>query len=153
MRQTVQREQGVQNGHTMVELFAVLAILCALWVLLLPAYQSQMLSARRGLARLELLKIMTRQEQYFLNHMNYAHSLTQLGFPAHPYALTRDGTVAPTSATNGIYLIGLEATSRSYIATASPTERQREDTGCGVLSLESNGIRHSGGTYAAQMCW
>ena len=121
MRHTLQQDQGVQNGFTLVELLAVLAILCALGVLVLPAYQSQVLTARRGLARLELLKIMTRQEQYFLNHLKYADSLTQLGFPAHPYALTRDGNVAPASATDSIYLIGLDATSRSYIVTASPT--------------------------------
>jgi type IV pilus assembly protein PilE len=153
MRHTLQQDQGVQNGFTLVELLAVLAILCALGVLVLPAYQSQVLTARRGLARLELLKIMTRQEQYFLNHLKYADSLTQLGFPAHPYALTRDGNVAPASATDSIYLIGLDATSRSYIVTASPTDRQREDTGCQVMSIESNGIRHSSGTYATQECW
>jgi len=153
MRHTLQQDQGVQNGFTLVELLAVLAILCALGVLVLPAYQSQVLTARRGLARLELLKIMTRQEQFFLNHLKYADSLTQLGFPAHPYALTRDGNVAPASATDSIYLIGLDATSRSYIVTASPTDRQREDTGCQAMSIESNGIRHSSGTYATQECW
>ena len=153
MRQTLQQEQGIRVGSTLVELLAVLAILCALGLLVLPAYQSQMLGAGRGLARLELLKIVTRQEQYFLNHLNYADSLTQLGFPAHPYALTQNGNVATASAADSIYLIGLETTSRGYITTASPTGRQSDDTGCQVMSIESNGMRHSSGTYATQECW
>ncbi len=153
MRQTLQQDQGVRNGFTLVELLAVLAILCALGVVVLPAYQSQMLSARRGLAKLELLKIMTRQEQYFLNHLNYADSLTQLGFPAHPYALTRDGNAAPASAIDSIYLIGLDATNRRYIATAAPIGHQSRDAGCQVMSIESNGVRDSSGTHETQKCW
>ena len=152
MRQTLQQDQGVQNGSTLVELLVVLAILCALGVLVLPAYQSQMLSARRGLAKLELLKIMTRQEQYFLNHLNYADSLVQLGFPGHPYSLTQDGNAVPASAADSIYLIGLQATSRRYIVTATPIGHQSRDAGCQIMSLASNGVRDSSGTHETQRC-
>ena len=141
------------KGFTLIELVVVLFITALLITYALPAYQEQLRETRRSLGRAELLKVMARQEQYFMDHKRYARSLTDLGFPEDPYAIDSQSAVVPSVAKGRIYLINLHPNNYSYTLTAVPQLSQSADRVCGNLSLASNGLKQSTGEGSAQECW
>jgi type IV pilus assembly protein PilE len=141
------------KGFTLIELIVVVLIVALLLTLILPAYQEQLRGTRRSLGRAELLKVMTRQEQYFLDHKRYAETLTDLGLPENPYAINSQGDAVPSIAKGRIYLISLVTNNYSYTLTAVPQLSQSADRVCGTLSLASTGLKQSTGEGSVQECW
>jgi type IV pilus assembly protein PilE len=141
------------RGYTLIELIVVIAIVALLLALVLPAYQEQLRSTRRSLGRAELLKVMTRQEQYFLDHRRYAEVLTDLKLPANPYAIDSQGDVVPSISSSRVYLISLVSRQNGYTLTATPQISQGADLVCGSLSLDSAGRKQSSGRGSVRDCW
>ena len=88
---------------------------------------------------------MIRQEQYFIDHKRYADTLSDLGFPASPYAIGPDGEAVSVLAESRVYLIDLTASEYAYTLYATPQLSQAEDRLCGILSLNSMGVKSSDG--------
>ena len=139
-----------QRGFTLIEVVVVLSIVGLLMLTVLPAYQAQLLGVRRSLARVELLKVATRQEQFFLNHRRYAGQLTDLGLPEHPYAINTHGDAVAALDDSRIYLVNLVTRPNGYTLIASPQLDQARDRLCGALSLDSAGLRQAVG---GADCW
>jgi type IV pilus assembly protein PilE len=114
------------KGFTLIELVIVVSIVSILLVLTLPSYQRQLINTRRSLGVAELLDVMIRQEQYFIDHKRYAETLSSLGFLTSPYA---------------------------YTLYAVPQLSQAEDRLCGILKLNSMGIKSATGDGPAPLCW
>ena len=104
-------------------------------------------------ARLVLLDVVARQEQFFLEHRQYADSLAELGLPAAPCALNAQGDLLPAPAAGAIYLLQLESDGEHYTATASPLARQLHDRECGALGVDGRGRRMASGSGEADRCW
>ena len=56
------------RGFTLIEMMIVLVILGLLILVALPAYQQQILKTKRSLGKGELLEVLARQEQFFVNN-------------------------------------------------------------------------------------
>ncbi len=142
-----------ERGFTLIELMVVVSIVAVMLTLTLPAYQEQLRGTRRALGRAELLKVMTRQEQYFVDHKRYAESLTEMDLPENPYAINSQGNAVAVTAKSRIYLISLLVHRYGYTLTAVPQRSQSADHRCGTLSLDSTGRKQSTGTGSARECW
>jgi len=141
------------KGFTLVELIIVVSIVAILLVLILPSYQRQLINTRRSLGVAELLDVMIRQEQYFIDHKQYAETLSDLGFFTSPYAIGPNGEAVSVLAQSRIYLIDLTTSEYAYTLYAVPQLSQAEDRLCGILSLNSRGIKSASGDGPAPLCW
>ena len=142
-----------QGGFTLIEVMIVVVITALLLMIALPAYQQQLQKTRRSLARAELMEVLARQEQYFLNHRQYAPQLTDLGYPESPYAIDASGNDLAATAANRIYLIDLATQANGFALYATPQLAQSGDRGCATLGLTSIGLKSASGTGATEDCW
>jgi type IV pilus assembly protein PilE len=142
-----------KKGFTLIELVVVVCIVAILLVLTLPSYQRQLRNMRRSLGAAELLQVMMRQEQYFVDHKRYADTLTDLDFPTSPYAIDAEGNVGSALADNRIYLIELSLNQEAYTLRAIPQLGQSADRLCGTLSLDSMGTKRAAGGSTTRECW
>jgi len=141
------------KGFTLIELVVVVFVVALLLTFTVPGYQEQLRKTRRSLGGTELLEVMMRQEQFFVDHKRYAVDLTELDYPATPYAIDPQGSAVTAVAGNRIYLIDITTQQNSYTLYAIPQLSQALDYSCGTLSLDSSGIKLAMGTSAAQDCW
>lgn len=141
------------RGFTLVELMIVVAIISILALVAMPAYQNQVLKTKRSLGKGELLSVLVRQEQFYVNNKQYAATLDLLGYNTNPYAIDADGNDVGASSPERIYRIQLSSvTASSFKLQAIPQLRQAKDTGCGTLQITSVGAKSaSSGTVAN--CW
>ena len=140
-------------GFSLIELMIALAVIGILAGLALPAYQQQIVKTRRSLAKGELMAVVARQEQYFINHKQYAASLDLLGYAANPYAMDASGNDVGLSAAGRIYKIELESISLwSFSVRAIPQLNQVKDKHCGTLTLTSAGAK-SASLGVLNRCW
>lgn len=142
-----------QLGFTVIELMIVLVIVAILLSIGLPSYQQQLQKARRSLGRAELMEVMARQEQFFLNHRQYASVLTDLGFPESPYAIGTDGNDLAATAAGRIYRIEISTLPGGFALFAIPQLTQSRDYLCGTLSLTSVGVKAATGSASPRDCW
>ncbi len=141
------------KGFTLIELMIVVLIVAVLLTVALPSYQQQVRKTRRSLGKAELMEVMARQEQFFLNHRQYAGLLTDLGYPASPYAIDAQGNDDLAAATDRIYLIDISTLPNSFTLYATPQLSQSGDRLCATLSLTSIGLRAVTGSAAPSQCW
>lgn len=146
------RIDNVQRGFTLIEMLLVATLVVVLLVVMLPAYQGQLISVRRSLAWAELLQVRAKQEQFFLNHGRYADELTDLGLPGSPYAIDSQGAPVEALAERRIYLVSLVTHQNRYTLMATPQREQAGDRFCGSLSIDSTGRKQSTGAGPLQQC-
>ena len=140
-------------GFSLIELLIALAIIGILTGLALPAYQQQIVKTRRTLAKGELMAVVARQEQYFINNKQYASTLDLLGYAANPFAVDASGNDVGVSVAGRIYRIELESVSpRSFSVRAIPQLNQRKDQHCGTLTLTSTGVK-TASLGERKRCW
>ena len=156
--------QGIQAGYpgvcgfSLLELLIAIAIVGILAALALPAYQYQIMQTKRSLGRAEVLAVLARQEQFYVNNKQYAATLDQLGYVANPYAIDSQGNTLELSAHNRIYRIQLSAVTlqssrvTSFTVEAIPQLRQAADNSCGTLQMTSTGLK-SATAGSVERCW
>jgi type IV pilus assembly protein PilE len=145
------------RGFTLIELMIVVAVVSILLAIAIPGYQQQVLKTKRSLARGELLEVLARQEQYFVNNKGYALDLqTGLGYPANGYYIDTEGNDLATAA-GAIYLIRFAAspvaTATAYKLEAVPQGGQTKDSRCLILSITSVGVKEETGAGDTEECW
>lgn len=143
-----------QSGVTLIEVMIVVVIVSILLAIGLPGYQNQVRKTKRALGKGELMEVVSRQEQYFVNNKGYATNLTNLGYPGNGYYIDADGNDL-ASATGSIYLIQFNGTPTvtGYTVEAVPQGIQAKDTYCGTLRLTNEGVKTETGSGSAAECW
>jgi type IV pilus assembly protein PilE len=145
------------GGFTLIELMIVAAVVAILVGVALPAYQVQVMTAKRSMGKVELMSVLARQEQYFISHRRYATTLDSLGYSANPYAINASGDRVDINSPQRIYLMSIDealpaAAPTSFVLRAIPQLAQVKDKRCGVLEVRSTGERAaSAGT--TDDCW
>ncbi len=144
---------GLRGGYGLMELVLALAILALLAALALPGYRDQVLVSRRSLAAAHLQLLQLRQAQFFSEHRRYAADLRLLG---HGAPACVDGAGRPIDAGHKrcVYRIELEPVEPGgYRLRAVPRGPQMRDRRCGVLGLDSSGVRSASGPGGPEECW
>ena len=138
-------------GFTLIEMLVALVIVGILFFVALPGYQYAVVKSTRAAARGTLLDLISRQEQYFVNHKRYAVALPDLGLPGEFYI---DGQGEPVSLQAAAYRIQLVLDDDSYSGVqAVPLNWQSADSGCRTFSLSRIGVRSVSGTQPPRDCW
>lgn len=142
-----------QRGFSLLELMLVLVILGVLLCIALPAYQQVVVRAHRFVGKAALMEVMARQERYLLNHKRYGSNLAELGFGDEYFV---GSSVNAVSAVEAVYKLELAITEGDFSgARAVPLNGQRQDSQCGILTLDRWGVRGVLGRYSEQpgRCW
>jgi type IV pilus assembly protein PilE len=146
-------KMSYRNGFTLIEVMIVVAVIGIIAAIAIPSYSSSILKSKRQMGKGELLEVLARQEQFFVNNKAYATNLTALGYSANPYYINDDG--AQTSAGSSIYLISLVSPSTTaFSIRATPQNGQTDDSQCASLQVSSSGQKTIvGGSSTASSCW
>ena len=141
-------------GFSLVEIMVAVALVAILAAVAIPSYNSGVIKSKRALGKGELMRVVARQEQYFVDNKGYATDLTALGYSGNPYYIdeNNDATVAASS----IYQIAFAsgASASAFIIQAIPQNSQTSDAECGTLQLSSTGTKSiTGGSASAGYCW
>ena len=154
--QPLKQQVQPRCGYTLIELMIVIAIVALLLLTVLPSYQTQLVRAGRTAAHSELLQVVARQELYYVENRQYASTLAQLGYPSDPYAIAAGGEWLAVDASERIYRIvlsmdGDDNAVSGFSVSAVPQLSQARDTRCGVLKIDSLGVKASAGSHSD--CW
>ena len=128
------------GGFTLLELMITVAIVAILASLAYASYQSQIIKSRRATATACLQERAQFMERYYTTHLTYA------GAP-------NPAQCGPDLA--GLYTIAFSGTpaSKSFVIQATPQASQANDTQCGTLSINAQGVRTKSGTGTVAECW
>jgi len=131
------------KGFTIIELMFAVLVVGALAAIAYPAYQNQLLGARRADATAALLEVAARQERFFAQNGSYSNNL---GTGSN--GLELDGAANPAfiNSERGFYRISITAFSAtppsySLTATAPTTSVQRNDNQCRNFAVNNLGER------------
>lgn len=137
-----------EKGFTLIELMVVVAIVGILTMVALPYYEEYVIRSNRSVGTAELMKLASRQEQFFIDNKRYALSIDSLG-----YVESRIDKKGEQVASGGIYSLslgsGLGSSGSVFILQAEPQGRQIKDD-CGTLTLNHLGQR---GDDGGSRCW
>tara|TARA_R110000823_G_scaffold305166_1_gene427060 strand:+ start:8700 stop:9122 length:423 start_codon:yes stop_codon:yes gene_type:complete len=135
-----------QKGFTLMELMIVVAIVGALLLIALPAYESQLQKGRRVDAMEALQRVASLQENFMLDRSTYTISLADLNI-TNP--ISREGHYSITAAACPGGDIA-----NCYVLTATPvaTSPQADDTRCTEFRLFSTGAKQADGSLGND-CW
>ncbi len=144
-------------GFTLIELMVVTGIIAILMMVVLPSYQAYVHKAKRSVGRAELLKVLVRQEQFYILNKYYAPRLDLLGYLENPYIIDAGGDNVSALSRHGIYSISLSNvlptdSPQEFIVQATPQQGQIADVQCGVLEISSVGIKSASRGSVAD-CW
>lgn len=130
------------SGFTLIELIITIAVIAVLLAVGIPNYQDYIVRSNRAVGKAELMEVAARQEHYFLNNKQYADDLTNLGYPANPYFIDREGTAMAAAGNGTIYQISIAASDNlSFTLALTRQGFQLKDTDCGDFGLDEAGSR------------
>jgi type IV pilus assembly protein PilE len=144
----VMNKKNLNVGFTLIELLIVIAVIALLTMIAMPSYLGYITKANRSVGRAELLKVASRQEQYFINNKAYANDLELLGYPADPYFVTREGDASDAA---GVYSIDITAQTVTTFTLSATPSGSHADPDCLVLSFTEQGNKTATGTGIK--CW
>ncbi|MFT4519503.1 MAG: type IV pilus assembly protein PilE [Halioglobus sp.] len=141
-------KQYRNRGFTLMELMVVIVIVAVLAGIALPSYQNSVRKGQRSDAKVGLLDVAGRMEQYILDRGTYTYDMSNLGYAADPM-VTAEGHFSIDAAA----CTGGDATT-CYVLTATPLASSplADDDQCTGFSLDFSGAKSATGHLASQ-CW
>ena len=134
-----------QRGMTLLELMVVIAIVGILAAIAMPAFNNQVMKARRADARNALFDWQLRQAEYFADNLSYANVSTING---------SGGNTVDSG--EGYYDVpATSSISSAFEMTATPKSgtTQASDSECAsYFCINQDGPLYTG-SCAAQACW
>jgi type IV pilus assembly protein PilE len=144
---------GRDSGVTLMELLVAVAIVGILGAIAYPSYVQYMTRTHRSVAKMVLLQVADRQEQFRADNKRYAADLTQLGYAADGFAIDDQGNLVADGDASRLYAITLTNISAlTFTANAAPELAQAtRDVRCQTLTLSHTGQRSQ--TGPSNDCW
>jgi type IV pilus assembly protein PilE len=133
-----------QAGVTLVELMATLGVITVMASIAMPTYRGYMIKVQRAEARTELVQTATALERCFMRYNRFDHENC------------RTASSLPRATPAGRYEIRAAKLARaSFILHAVPLAKQKTDSDCQTLTLDSANVRGvtGGAQQSAQQCW
>jgi len=141
------------SGFTAIELMIILMVVAILANFGFASYSSQVLTSQRSDATIHLAALAQQEELFFTRNRTYTAVIVGGGDCAGAACgLNQINNRTP----NDHYVITAVADARSYTLTATATDRQLDDTGCRVLTINNAGVQaalDSDGADATDNCW
>lgn len=126
------------RGFTLIELLIVIVVAGILAMVAIPGYQSAMQKSRRADARVAINQMAQHLERCY----------TQYGaYDADDCAID-----APFDSPEGHYSVSVVRDATTYMLTAEPQGVQADDSACGSLGMNSEGV-HSATGDNPDKCW
>jgi type IV pilus assembly protein PilE len=130
------------RGWTLIELMAALVIFAIIAAIAYPAYNRQVIKARRADGIAMLYETAQREQEHYTKNNSFTATIGEGGL----------GLSATSS--EGYYTLSITATATTYTLTATPAGNQTADTWCGSFTLTHLGEKDiSGGSLSADRCW
>lgn len=136
------------RGWTILEMVIALTILALLLALAYPAYNDQVIKARRADGHVLLYEAAQREQQFFTANGRFTCTVGNGG-------LDMSGT-----SQEGYYVLSIDSTNcasatlTDYTLTATRVTPQTKDTKCGDLTLDQLGVQGvTSATWTADRCW
>ena len=74
-----------RRGHSLVEVMIAIAILALLATIAYPSYRNYLLRANRAEAKMALIDIADRMQQYYFDNKTYMNDFVALGLGGEPF--------------------------------------------------------------------
>lgn len=130
-----------QSGFSLLELLVALTIVTVLCALAYPNYQTHTVKTRRSQAKVALMDLAARLEQYHLIHHTYKGA-------------TLDELNIVQATGKNDYRLRIEAVADNHYAIAAiPQGTQVKDTPCGSLTYNDQGEKGITGPGTLAECW
>lgn len=127
------------QGVTLLELLIVVAIIGILSAVALPAWNSQVMKARRADAVNSLLDLQLLQNRHFAENGTYG-TLVQIG--------------GSSSSNDQYYTMAISGVSAAeFLGTATAAGSQADDTACATFCINEDGPDHGSTGCATSACW
>lgn len=139
------RVPGVSLGFSLIELMIVIVLIAIIAAIAFPSYQESIRKSRRTLAKTALLDLVSQEEKYYSLNNAYA-SLATLGISS---SVTDSSGRSFYTLSVGDITTPENGPSTDFIATATPTGDQSNDTLCGEYTVNSLGQQ----TPTTSGCW
>lgn len=134
-----------QRGMTLLELMIVIAIVGILAAIAIPAFNTQVMEARRADARNSLFDWQLRQAEYFADNLSYANVSTINGSGGNTVD-SGEGYYDVTATSSSSSAFEMTATPKSGTTQASDSEC------ASYFCINQDGPLYTG-SCAAQACW
>lgn len=130
---------NAQTGFTLIELMITVAIIAILAAIALPSYKNYIVKSHRTEAQAAMLSL----AQYLESKYNASFSYPAVA--SIPESLTKPGNVSDYYTIS----VSIANASQTYTITAAPITSKQNDTQCGTLTLNEQGVK----TPTTSGCW
>lgn len=128
-----------QPGFTLIELMITVSIIAILAAIALPSYKNYIVKSHRTEAQAAMLSL----AQYLESKYNASFSYPAVA--SIPESLTKPGNVSDYYTIS----VSIANASQTYTITAAPITSKQNDTQCGTLTLNEQGVK----TPTTSGCW
>ena len=140
------------QGFTLMELMIAVVIVGIITAIALPAYQAQLMRARRTDAKTALLDLASREEKYFAINNQYTTLASLLGYSSSATPLNQPVVSSSNSTIYYVLTVTLPAANPpSFQGAATPQGPQLRDTECGTFWLDNTGAKTT--QFSGASCW
>ena len=145
-----------ERGLSLIEVIIALAMVGILAAIAYPSYRNVVIKNNRAVAHSSLTELAARQDSYFSQRRNFASNLTQLGYPSATIYVRNNAGLIPDSGgsppSGAVYLLRIASSNdRGFVVEAAPVKVQAQDSECGTLSLNAQGLK--GASTGSSNCW